>query len=351
MVPYYLLLALPIIPYCVFPYEEQRERRNKAIVTVFFVMLTAMLMFRDLSVGTDNENYIQFFKKLSMLESQGIERGFVALNHLLRYFTSDYQVLVMVIALLSMLPLLYFYRKESEIPYLSIVLFMTIAPFSMYFSALRQVLAMTFGIPAFYCVKNKKLLWFLVLVGLASLFHRSALIMVMMYPVYHLKINSKRALFLAPVFGFVFAAKGRIFSLLLRFVGNQYSELDGSSELSGGYTVLLLLVIFAVYCFYIPDEEALEEDVCGLRNILLLSVLLQCFAPLHTLAMRMNYYFLQFLPILIPKIAVRSSENNKQLSRLSVWVMCLFFAAWFIYSAKTGEDLMMIFPYVTYWSK
>ena len=110
-------------------------------------------------------------------------------------------------------------------------------------------------------------------------------------------------------------------------------------------------MIFAIYSFFIPGEEELEEDVRGLRNILLLCVLIQCFASLHTLVMRMNYYFLQFLPILIPKIAKRSSENNRQLADLSVWVMCLFFAVWFVYQAKTGEDLMEIFPYTTYWSK
>ena len=53
--------------------------------------------------------------------------------------------------------------------------------------------------------------------------------------------------------------------------------------------MLILFALFTVFAFIIPDELIIDKETTGLRNFLLLSLVLQMFAPLHSLAMRLNY--------------------------------------------------------------
>lgn len=61
----------------------------------------------------------------------------------------------------------------------------------------------------------------------------------------------------------------------------------------------------------VPQESKMDKDIIGLRNILFLSAFLQCFTLVNYWAMRMNYYFLIFLPILISKIPGCCKEQDK----------------------------------------
>lgn len=118
---------------------------------------------------------------------------------------------------------------------------------------------------------------------------------------------------------------------------------------TGAMNVLLLLIVLAVYSYIIPDESMLDKDTIAMRNILLLTIMIQVFAMLHTLAMRMNYYYLIFIPILIPRIASRSKKKYKQIADLSVVVMTVFFMGYFIRNVILDIDPLNIYPYIPFW--
>ena len=99
----------------------------------------------------------------------------------------------------------------------------------------------------------------------------------------------------------------------------------------------------------IPDEDKLDKETNVLRNILVLTVCIQLFAPVHSLAMRVNYYFLPFIPILITKIIKYSNKNLKIVSTVSIYFMCIGFIALFFYRAYFGEDILQVFPYISLW--
>ena len=107
--------------------------------------------------------------------------------------------------------------------------------------------------------------------------------------------------------------------------------------------------MFAVYSYVFVDDEALDQETIGLRNLLLLSVVIQIFAMLHPLSMRMNYYFLIYVPILIPKIAKRCKQRYAMIVKLSVVVMTVFFLSYFVFMIVTDNDDLNIFPYVPFW--
>ena len=127
--------------------------------------------------------------------------------------------------------------------------------------------------------------------------------------------------------------------------GQWYGEITGN----GDYTMLLLFAAFVIYSFVIPDEKNLTAEDMGLRNILLVCLGIQLFAPLNTIFMRVGYYFQIFIPIIIPRMAKLAHPKLKWLATLSVYVMVTFFFLEFIHNCYTSYDILQVYPYIPFW--
>ena len=322
-----------------------------ASIDLFMLWFLLLLAFRSLQCGTDTRQYLRLFNEYSsqnlaaMLSDYDHEFGYKLLNKLIGGLTGNYQVFLIVTSAICVYLLWYFYKRESEIQLLTIALFLTVAPYMMYFSGIRQAIAISLGIPAWYAAKNKKLFRFILLVLLAMQFHTSAFMLFVIYPLYSAKITKKWLWVVVPGMVVVYIFKIPIFNTLRLLLWQEYYETIDT----GATSILMLLILFGIYSYVLPEEKALDKDTIALRNILLLSIVLQIFAMIHPLAMRMNYYFLIFVPILIPKIANRSKKQFTQIARLSVIVMTVYFMYYFISSVITDKDSLNIFPYIPFW--
>ena len=227
-----------------------------------------------------------------------------------------------------------------------IVIFLNIAPFAMYFSGLRQAMAMAFVLPCFkYCKENS--FWkFIFGVFIAYLFHASALILLLMYPIYHVDLRRQFYILLfIPVFFVVFVNNESIFRFLILFTGRYSEEYIDDIKQTGASAVTLLLLALLIYSFIIPDTKKLDKDFVGLRNVLMLSSIIQIFSGVHTVAMRFNYYFLLLVPILLVKSISISDKKYHQITQLSIICMYAFFAVFYFYHAYTDPDILNIYPY------
>lgn len=350
MLPYWVLVLLPLFSYRIrFKGQTQRERA-KTTIEIFFILLFVLLALRAPEIGRDLSNYRYYFNLYGRIGWDEIrdfstEWGYVALNRAVALFTDDFQWLLVACALLTILPIARVYKDEIEDPVWTIALFICMSTFIMLFSGLRQAIAMALGMLAFQFVKRHNLLLFLLAVAAATLFHRSAFVLVVLYPLYHAKITKKWLYAVIPCLVAVFVYNKQIFSFLTLLIEDYY---QGGINETGAYDTLALLILLSVYSFVVADEARMDDSTRGMRNILLLSVALQMFAPLHTLAMRINYYFLLFVPLLIPKIAGRSSSKYTQIVRLSRYVMIIFFLAYFFISCPKSNALDT-FPYKFFW--
>ena len=333
-----------------------QKKETYITIGLFFSILTIMLMLRGKGCGVDMPRYEYYFNNdiglsfKDILNRYNHEIGFHIFNKLVSCISKEFQFYTAVVAIICMVPLWELYAKNSDLPYLSIAVFMTVAPFSLYFSGLRQALAVSIGSLSYYCVKNKKLLLFILTVVLASSFHQSAIIILLMYPVYWAKITRRWLWLVTPAIAVILVFNSRIYSFLAPFMGERYFERYGTVSSTGAYTIVALLFLFSIYAILIPDNEKMDADALGLRNLLFLSTCLQCFAPVNNIAMRMNYYYLIFVPIAISKIPTRSKARYHQLAYTSYIVMCMFFVVYYFYGATTGSDIMQIYPYVPFWA-
>ncbi len=188
---------------------------------------------------------------------------------------------------------------------------MNMSVFVMMFSGLRQSLAVSAGIVAYEFVKQRKPKRFILIALIALGLHHTAFMVLLMYPLYYLKINKRNLFTIIPVIAAVFIFNKQIFAVLVDILSNIFGEkYDVEVTVTNAYTFIILFILFAVFSYVIPDEEKMDAEALGLRNYLLFAVLLQCFAPVHALSMRLNYGNLSYPAEWKDNVKVVTSEEN-----------------------------------------
>lgn len=330
------------------------EKKNYEVI-FFFAFMILMLALRAETVGADTWRYIYLYREIANtpfgdLFANDVELGYRIAEKLLSYILKDPQLYLAFHAVVTITPLAYLYYKEAEMPLLALTMFMALPTFHMAFTGLRQMVAISFIVPAFYAVREKKFLRFLILVALAYMFHQSAFIMLLLYPIYHLPTKRASLVVILPTIIFVYLYNSVLFRWIIRFLPERYFERYNDVWDTGGISVLLMFVAIVILCFFLIRRENLDKDTAGLRNILVLSALLQCFAPINGFAMRVNYYFIVLVPIATARFINRVDDDKRRIAAIAWLGMVVFFLFIFFYKGFNGQDSFKIFPYGTCFS-
>lgn len=352
MWPYYVLVFLPVLITLLF---LKNKNRNRIAIISFFSILIILVSLRNKSIGSDTGNYWFLYDMLndtirsSMFKTGEYEYGFLLYTRLCTFIKYDFQLYLTITAFLSLIPILILYGKKSEGAILSIAIFLVLGFFRLYFSGIRQGLAIMWVVPAFYFCKEKKLLPFLATVFMAFVFHHSAFIMLLMYPLCWMKLDRKALLFIFPALFAVYLLRVSLFATILPFLGEKFEETYGDITETGAIMMLLLLVLLMVFAFLIPDEKKLDRETLAMRNFLVISTFLQVFAGVSTIAMRINYYFFLFIPLVIPKVISIASNNLRFIAKFGGAIISVVFIGYYFYGAITGADNLELYPYIFYW--
>ena len=374
MIPYIILMFAPLLLYQVAVMKthtgikegwyisigkDEKTLYNSLIVPMFFTLLFLLLALRNVSLGRDLPVYEAYFAIHSGMAFEKIFETdmdilYVFLSWLVGRFTDNFHTFLVVVAAITILPIAKVYSEDKQYGFLKIVLFMNMSVFIMLFSGLRQSLAIAFGLIAYMYARDKKPLRFLLFALIAFGFHHTGFMVLLYYPLCHIRLQKNHLWFAIPTIVTVFIFNKQIFSWLadiaFSILGAKY---EAEVEETGAYMMIILFALFAIAAYFFPDEEKVDAEMNGLRNFLLMAVVLQCFAPVHTLAMRMNYYFIIFVPVVVPKILKYSKDNIKDVAKIARYVIVGFFVAYYLYttyiSCRTGVSTLDTYPYVPFW--
>lgn len=353
MLPFVVLLTIPIVFQHMPIKRMSYERRNRILLFFFFSFLTFLIMFRHESVGNDTHNYSNLFVKFSNmswseLSRETIEVGFSFYTKFISFFSDEPQFFLAISAIAVTLMIYPSYKRLCVDTSLTIVIFCLMSTFVMMFSGIRQMMAIGIGFIAYEFTRNKKFIPFIIAVFIALTFHTSAFMLFFMYPIYHAKITKKWLVVFAPIFLVILLYNDKIF-MVLSLIIERYTRFNGDIISTGAYTMIFLFVALAIFSYLIPDETKIDKETIGLRNFLLFSLVIQFFAPLHNLAMRMNYYYIIFIPLLLPKIIEFKSEKLKQVAIVGRYVMVVFFLLYFFIIKANSDGNLHVFPYHFFW--
>lgn len=361
MIPYYVLVGAPLLFSLCHALRDDRPGRlprqlpkKNYTILLFFVLYFLLLALRREDIGTDFASYIRSFTRFrdytwgEAFTTSRWEAGFVVLAKLIGIFTASPQVYAAIIAALCVFPVARLYYHESEDDVTVMALFTIFPVFLMNFSGLRQAIAIAFAPAVYYAARERKLVRAILLSLAATLFHTSGVTLLLLYPVYHMKLRAGHLLWIAPVFAFSYVFKSSLYFLLLPLFGSNYASRYAELSQTGATTMLILFALFTLYAFWGPNDEQLDEDTRGLRNLMVLVLFIQVFASISTLAMRLNYYFLVFIPLLIPRISHRITRMDVRYVQLIRIGIAAFFVMYYYIKIHT-QDGLNIHPYAFFW--
>lgn len=273
-------------------------------ITILFscFLLVIISGFRTLDVGTDTSTYNFLFEMTGQMSLREVFSHFYEIFYtiscwILYQLGGDYYSLMLLESILLMGSIYYFIRRDSEIPWLSIVLFMAFGYFHQSMNISRQFIAIAISLIGFHFLLHHKTKLFLIYGVAAVCFHISALITFGFYPLVKISFKKKEFLLIA-VAAMVFVFKGYLLTIIMGLLPFNYQSLDLQSE---GFNILalwfLLLCITSTMSFFSGGNiwELESKLVC-------VAFTFQCFIGEVPVIGRLAYYFIIPFYLLLPNV-------------------------------------------------
>lgn len=324
MVPYFLLLS-----FVMFWIFLEKKSINRKAFWLPFIVLVLFSSMRSYVVGLDTGGYTADFRDqldVSYFNFRSdVEYGFQFLHYIILKFTKNYFWLFFISSIIVLYPYLNFFKKNSKDYFLSVFIFITFGFYSFYFNGLRQGIAMAIVVLATPFLIDKKFFKFSLIVLFASLFHKSALVMILFYFIVNLRLRIEYKLIV------LFVASLGLSKLLLKYLSSfndRYGSYTEVSDEAGGYLTLLFYFIIAFYLYiHIYKYRICEEKIntlaqlyfCGLVFLLPIAML----GASASGPQRLLFYFVWPVTILLPYVF--DYMKNRYIYFLFIFLSSVYF--------------------------
>lgn len=260
MLPYFLVLIL-VLFWILF---EQRVLNRIA----FWVPLAILSLFagmRSYRVGTDSGTYTRNFRSsldINSFELTGDrEFGYQLLEYTLLRLNAEYFWLLFLTSIIVVYCYLTIIKKYSVNYIFSVFLFITLGVYTFFFNGLRQGLAMAIFALAVPYLLEKRLVPYLIIIAIASLFHGTALFMIPFYFLVNLRIKPIYKI-LATFVGSLFVSR---FLIIYISSSNERYESYGTLDQEGGgyltlgfYTLIMIILYMIIRIYNITDRKFIQ---------------------------------------------------------------------------------------------
>lgn len=275
--------------------------------------------------GSDYYNYYvqysnirQWYDSIGEVLFSRFQSGFQDLCYLSSWLIGGQYTIFFVIEMLVAFPVLIYIRRHSKYFVEAFACWILLGYYAMSLNILKQIIAMVFILYAFDAITQKKILKFIVLAFVGSMFHISALFVIIAL-FFVDKIKYTRNFFwgvtlISIVMVLLFDRILGVFSKILpsRYLG--YIEIalgrDADLKLQLGGILVSAVYIFLIY-FICESNMPYDKYKEKMLKVLIISIPILCFGARYYLINRIAYYMVQFVIILLPD-ALRSVSRKKR---------------------------------------
>jgi len=210
-------------------------------------------------------------------------------------------------------------------------------------TGLRQTVAISILFFAYKYIREKKLINFLIIVGIASLFHITALVFILAYFIAYRKINYK---YLSLVTIFIFIIYVFRFSFIQFIIDNILTNRGYSIEPSneGIASFITFVIIFIAGLIFRKDVLKYNEKSNILYNMLILGIIFQILVSVIPNIFRISMYFNIYNIIFIPEV-LNSIKDRKFASLGYMVVLFLLSIQYFLFTYNVAG----VIPYSFFW--
>lgn len=351
MTEWYALYLILGIAFLFFWKYTKNHNQNFALFAI--IIITAMVAMRHPSMGMDlgynmSGGYLDSFdffaeaswsKVFRNLNYLSYEPGFILFNKIIATIWNNQQFFLAICAVITIVPVGNLIAKKSGSPLTSFLVYLAFPIFTISFSGLRQGIAMGICCLALRCVQEKKVLKFILLIVVASLFHSSSLLFLIAYPVYNIKMTKKTRLWSLLAIPIILICQVPLLRLVLKLLGKSDYYIDNN----GAYLLLVFFVGAYLFCAMVSDDS--DQECNGYLNLFYICCLLQTFGYISSIATRTAYYFMIVLVLLLPK-AINCIEPKMRM--FAKYAFNCFFIIYGL-DAINGNSWAMSAPYYWFW--
>lgn len=242
---------------------DRKDKENKLLVCIIILLFSLLAGFRSYNVGLDTKNYVLVFSSIYE-EHATFEKGFIFLIRILSKWTSDYTLLLCFFSIVTNLLIImrYWQLRDTVSFHWSIICYYVLFYFNT-MSGIRQCLAV--AIVFFfsrYVIETWKPRCFFIGILLAMLFHRTALVgILLMIPrlfkeanIHHIKMSQLLIFLITPIVTLI--------GVLL--VQDRYAMfINQSTNFNIGIMafIRLVLVTLVSYQLYISKRLYMSEKI------------------------------------------------------------------------------------------
>lgn len=343
-----VLMLIFLYPFF-FRFHENDLKWKKQSYVYEIVIATILILIvglRKKTIGIDTNGYVyRFLHYYSNISLDRLplgffdEPGYVLLNWVLGHqFHAGYPVLLLICAAVSIAPVAVIIHKYSDYPELSWVIYLLFGFYTFTFSAMRQALAMGITVLAFLCIPKKRPVRFVLLVLLAMMFHKTAIIFLPMYWLRYLKI-SWGSVFLFLVIGIlIYIFKSPILAFLNENASNYYAEQE-----TGGMFQFLFIMLILISTVVMQEQFRESNPINSLMFFMIASTAaIFWMLKANPTLFRLYFYYYIYVIIFIPN---QIKAIKSQALRWSFAAGYLFVGAYFFYTQVLAADLKLIIYY------
>ena len=308
MIVYYVILFLIAglaWPLCIY---QPSKPKSILFLVINFSYLWCLATFRY-SIGFDYWNYIFISSdiygvtSLAGMVALPYEYGFFLLTKLIMMISTNSVFLYGVYAALVLIPAAVFIYRYCKDIWLSTWLYVTLTFFYTSMNFIRQSLACAVVLMGYRFLRDKKPIPFFLIAIAASSFHKTALIMIPVYFLCHIKINKKLAIAYASLTLIFYITSAQIIDFVTRFVFTGYRGtiyVDTANGFSPVFLVVPVCVFAACLALYPSWQKRCTESTV-LFNLMMFSVIIWLFITRHFILERFSMYIYVFVIIALPQ--------------------------------------------------
>lgn len=290
---------------------EHKKRIFIGLTTVSWILISGLrgltvgddtIVYRDRFLRTANTSWRSLFKNYYFVyvNDEGKDPGYSVFEKVVQIFTGNYQVYLVVIAVIFFTVMAWWIYKYSAEPCLSYLIFSSFL-FAFYaLTGLRQTLATVLVVfIGTKLIEERKFWRFLLVVAVAFTVHKSAICFLPFYFLSRLPVNKWTVSVVAIMTPVVFRFNEEVFRVLGFLVGYEYDELENRGAY--GFTFMYLAVT-VVMVIFLKHFRNICENYKMYYNALFLGLLFLPLVFVNPTAMRVVQYYSLFLMLSIPQL-------------------------------------------------
>lgn len=328
MLIYGSIIIIILILYCLIFYngDYDSDKKRKTFLVLTFAILFFIMGFRSETVGTDTKLYCNIFENIKKMSMASIINGsdtsilYIIYNKIVGLFSNSRTAIITTNSfIICSLTGIFIYNNSKRNILLPTLLFLCLYHFFSAMNISRQYIAVMIVANSLYWLKEKRKLYFLLSCLVATLVHNTAIVSLILFPLFYIKLNAKNILIYittVAILGFsldkILILFSTIFPHYSMYFGNNFLTEIGQNR---KIIITLLYIVFELIMLcLLKSKDISNKDKENLRLYVIinsLAIILGLISLRVMLFSRMEIYFSIFSIIYIPYIV--SFFKDKQL--------------------------------------